>query len=95
MRDILLEVQPFLTLLVLVVALAGTFFAIRVLQTTSRILRLSERRMHYLAEEQYRLKMLREDYRLLEKTLTQERMDRLVARKKVPHLEHLWSPRKQ
>jgi hypothetical protein len=95
MRDLLLEVHPFLTLLVLVVVMAGTIVATEVLRNTNRILRLSERRMQYLEEEQGRLEMLREEYGLLEETLKQQRVDRLVAHQNVPHLEKLRSPRKQ
>ena len=95
MRDLLLEVHPFLTLLVLVVAMAGAIIAHRALRNTRRILRLSERRMQYLSEEQNRLTMLKEEYKLLEKTLKQERLDRLVAHQDVVHFERLRSPRKQ
>jgi sensor histidine kinase YesM len=95
MSDLLLEVHPFLTFLVLVVVMAGAIIAHRALRNTRRILRLSERRMQYLSEEQDRLTMLKEEYKLLEKTLKQERLDRLGAHQNVVHLENLRSPRKQ
>ena len=78
MRDLLLEVPPYLSLLlllalvVLVISIASIIIlAIGILQNTRQLLRLSERRMHYLNEERYRLEHLREQYRLLEKTLEQ------------------------
>jgi hypothetical protein len=43
MRDLLLVVHPFLTLLVLVATMASTIIAIRVLRTTKHLLRLSEK----------------------------------------------------
>jgi hypothetical protein len=83
MRDLLLEVYPFLTLLVLVVVMASIIIAIRVLRNTNRILRLSERRMEYLTDERHRLDLLREEHRLLEETLEQERKERLAAQQRV------------
>ena len=83
MRDLLLEVYPFLTLLVLVVVMASIIIAIRVLRNTRRILRLSERRMDYLTDERDRLELLREEHRLLEETLEQERKERLAAQQRV------------
>ena len=80
MINLLQEVHPFLIVLVLVVAVANTIIAISVLRNTKRILRLSERRMQYLEEEQLRLEMLREEYGLLKKVLEQEREVRLPAR---------------
>jgi hypothetical protein len=77
MRDLLLEVPPYLSLLVilalvvLVISIASIIIAIGILQNTRQLLRLSERRIHYLNEERYRLELLREQYRLLEKTLEQ------------------------
>jgi hypothetical protein len=78
MRDLLLEVPPYLSLLlllalvVLVISIASIIIiAIGILQNTRQLLRLSERRIHYLNEERYRLDLLREQYRLLEKTLEQ------------------------
>ena len=73
MRDLLLEVPPYLSLLVilalvvLVISIASIIIAIGILQNTRQLLRLSERRIHYLNEERYRLELLREQYRLLEK----------------------------
>ena len=83
MRDLLLEVYPFLTLLVLVVVMASIIIAIRVLRNTRRILRLSERRMDYLTDERDRLKLLNEERGLLEETLEQERKERLEAQQRV------------
>jgi hypothetical protein len=83
MRDLLLEVYPFLTLLVLVVVMASIIIAIRVLRNTRRILRLSERRMDYLTDERDRLKLLREERGLLEEMLEQERKERLAAQQRV------------
>ncbi len=77
MRDLLLEVPPYLSLLVLlalvvlVISIASIIIAIGILQNTRELLRLSERRMDYLNEERYRLKLLKEQYRLLEKTIEQ------------------------
>ena len=79
MRDLLLEVHPFLTLLVLVVMMASIIIAIGILRNTQRILRLSERRMEYLTDERDRLELLREQHRLLEETLEQERKERSAA----------------
>lgn len=83
MRDLLLGVQPSLTLLILVVVTATAIIDISVLLNTRRILRLSERRMQFLAEEQQRLELRRNEYALLEKTLEQEREVRLAAQQKV------------
>ena len=92
MSDLLLEVHPFLTLLVLVVVMAGAIIAHRALRNTRRILRLSERRMQYLEEEQGRLEMLREEYGLLEEAIKQQRAKRFVARQEVTHLESRMEP---
>ena len=61
MRDLLLEIYPFLTLLVLVVMMASTSIAIGILRNTRRLLRSSERRMEYLTDERGRLKLLNEE----------------------------------
>ena len=90
MRDLLLEISPSLILLVLLVLLTGTsstIIALFVLRTTRRILRLSERRMEYLVDEQRRLELLREQVRLLTETLGQEREERLAAQRKAELLE--------
>jgi hypothetical protein len=91
MRDLLLEISPLLTPLVLLVLLAGmsgTIVALlRVLRTTRRILRLSDRRMEYLADEHQRLEVLREQLRLMDETLGQEREERLAAQRKAKLLE--------
>ena len=92
MRGLLLELNSFLTplvlliLVVLVVSMASTIIAIRILRNTRRILHLSERRMEYLTDERDRLELLREEHRLLsdehrllEETLEQERKERLAA----------------
>jgi hypothetical protein len=52
MRDLLLVVHPFLTLLVLVAAMASTIIAIRVLRTTKHLLRLSEKIKRSLRRQQ-------------------------------------------
>jgi hypothetical protein len=90
MRDLLLEIIPSLILLALLVLLTGmssTIIALVVLRTTRRILRLSERRMEYLVDEQRRLELLREQVRLLAETLGQEREERLAAQRKAELLE--------
>jgi hypothetical protein len=90
MRDLLLEIRPSLDLLVLLVLLTGmssTIITLFVLRTTRRILRLSERRMEYLADEQGRLELLREKLRLLDEMLGQEREGRLAAQRKAELLE--------
>jgi hypothetical protein len=92
MRDLLLDISPSLTLLVLLLVLltgmSSTITALFVLRTTRRILRLSERRMEYLANEQGRMKLLREQIRLSDETLGQEREERLAAQRKIEHLEN-------
>ena len=88
MRDLLLEISPSLTLLVLLTGMSSTIIALFVLRTTRRILRLSERRMEYLADEQRRLELLREQVRLLAETLGQEREERLAAQRKAELLEN-------
>ncbi len=85
MGDLLLEIRPSLDLLVLLALLAGAsgaVVALLVLRTTRRILRLSERRMDYLADEQRRLELLREQVRLLDEALGREREERLAAQRK-------------
>ncbi len=91
MRDLLLDISPSVTLLLLLVLLTGmssTISALLVLRTTRRILRLSERRIEFLAEEQQRLEARRNEYALLEEALKQERAIRLAAQQKVEHLEN-------
>ena len=91
MRDLLLEIRPSLTLLVLLVLLTGvssTIIALFVLRTSRRILRLSERRMEYLTDERDRLDLLREEHRLLEETLEQERKERLAAQQQIALLKN-------
>ena len=88
MRALLLEVQPLLIVVILVVATAGTLTAVSVLRTTKRILRLSERRNQFLVEEQQRLQLLREEHKLLKKVLEQERGLRLSAQ------QNMWKARR-
>ena len=95
MGDLLLEIRPSLDLLVLLALLAGmsgTVVALFVLRTTRRILRLSERRMDYLADEQRRLELLREQVRRLDEALGQEREERLAALRKAELLESKTGP---
>ena len=95
MGDLLLGISPSLNLLVLLALLTGmssTIIALLVLRTTRRILRLSERRMEYLADEQRRLELLREQIRLLDETLGQEREERLAAQRKAGLLENGTGP---
>jgi uncharacterized coiled-coil protein SlyX len=76
-----------LVLLVLLTGISSTIIALFVLRTTRLILRLSERRMEYLVDEQRRLELLREQVRLLTETLGQEREERLAAQRKAELLE--------
>jgi hypothetical protein len=87
MSELFLGAHPFLTLLVLVVATVGTIISISILLTTRRVLRLSERRIRFLTEEQQRLEMRRNEYAILEKALEQEREARLAAQHEVGLLE--------
>jgi hypothetical protein len=79
--------RDLLVLLVLLTGMSSTIIALFVLRTTRRILRLSERRMEYLADEQQRLELLREQVRLLAETLGQEREERLAAQRNAEHLK--------
>ena len=80
--------MTFLVLLALLAGMSGTVVALIVLRTTRRILRLSERRTEYLADEQRRLELLREQVLLLTVTLGQEREERLVAQRKAESLKN-------
>jgi hypothetical protein len=55
---------------------------------------LSERRIEYLTDERARLKLLNEERGLLEKTLEQERKERLAALQRVGLLEDQTEPAK-
>jgi hypothetical protein len=77
---------------VLLTGVASTLIAIFVLRTTRQILRLSERRMEYLADEHRRLELLREQLGLLDEMLEQERKERLAAQQKVRLLENKTEP---
>jgi hypothetical protein len=94
MRDLLLGVHPFLTLLALVVMMASTIIAIGILRNTRQLLRLSDRRMEYLTYERDHLKLLNEERGLLEKTLEQERKERLAAQQRVGLSEDQTEPAK-
>ncbi len=87
MSEFLLGAHHFLTLLVLVVATAGAIISIGILLTTNRVLRLSERRIRFLTEEQQRLELRKNEYAILEKALEQEREARLAAQHEVGLLE--------
>jgi hypothetical protein len=84
--------RDLLVLLVLLTGMSSTIIALFVLRTTRRILHLSERRMEYLADEQQRLELLREQVRILAETSGQEREERLAAQRKVEHLKNSARP---
>ncbi len=62
-----------LTLLISIVTLA---LAILLLRNSRRTLRLTERRIKYLSEEQERMALLHEEHQILRKALEQERSNR-------------------